>query len=175
MKKQMEFFFQFVLALICFCSFVVALGLILEHGFLDRFESIRNLRAAVKSILSLIDYFARSSKNRNEVNCVKNDTGESMSIAYTINGDKALINIPFDGSRQRRGKMEPWTVHLVLKTGSPINITQPSGIPYMCNATSLGGIQILAKNKFTEDIKTFDADIAPGWITEPFVYAPLRL
>lgn len=155
--------FDYCIALCITFTLLTVLLLAFEHGLLDRYQSIRQLRRMLNMVLRAIEFWIQGQQNRAAVNVVMNSSSLSMSINYTVNGEMALINIPYDKDKSRRMRM--WRVFLIPSEGNPIPITQAPGIPYMCSAKMLGGKEIIARHSTDNSkILRFDSEVVPGWL-----------
>lgn len=155
--------FTFCISFAIVCCLFLVLTLAFEHGYLDHFESVIQLKRMAKTVFGLLDIWLASQRKKVEVNVAHNKSKLSISISYTIHGQKALINVPYNRTKASRMKM--WNVFLIPKQGNPIPITQPTGIPYMCSARMLGGEEIMAIHKLNStNVRSFGIDIVPTWL-----------
>lgn len=147
------------------CLSGVCVMLAFEHGLLDHFQSILQLKRISTLAFTAIEMFLRGRVRQDKVSVVPSDTGLSTIIQYNIAGNSGLITLPRCKDRNILGKMKMWKVFLHRERGEPLDITHPVGSPYLCSARMLGGCKISTKHLLgLEPDRIYDIDQIPGWL-----------
>lgn len=94
-----------------------------------------------------------AAQKPSQASVIVNDSDQSLTVAYEKNGIKRSLFLPF--KRSSVVHMNDIQMRLTMPNGTMVDITQEPGIPYLCSAAELGGINITAYNVENETSHVF--------------------
>lgn len=100
-----------------------------------------------------------AAQKPSQASVIVNDSDQSLTVAYEKNGIKRSLFLPF--KRSSVIHMNDIQMRLTMPNGTMVDITQEPGVPYLCSAAELGGINITAYNVEDETSHVFDLHEKP--------------
>ena len=138
------------------------LGFSYYKGYISNASTWVTVRGArIKLLLTMINNMQTDSSTINQPieSFTVNNTDASASIIYHRMNQQYTVLVPYN--RKYVVPMSQFKVELLRSNDLPIDITQQPGIPYLINASRLGGYAIRITNQETGQHHEYSSEISP--------------
>lgn len=138
----------------------IAIGLSYHMGYLNPLIGwMNNKHQKGKLLLKIVDNLSNPSSTKKSTSFTVNDSDISASIVYERMGTEYIVIVPYN--RTYVAAMSQFKAELLRSNGTPVNITQQPGIPYLVTADELGGYAIKITNQETGLTHEYEFSKAP--------------